>query len=1033
MQRVVAAERHPTSGPLERRGNARSARVVGAPARTLFRFDDPSVATQLLELGAEGAGGFFDGGVDNEGTWAVRREPETTLGSLLKSRGRAPLEWKRAVSLAVTAAEALAAGESKRVVIGLFGPDSIAIANDPETEAEHVWVQGEALFEVALGVANDQTLAARSAHYCAPAQAEGAPWNAAADRYVLGLCLYRALSGSHPFAGAGLRKALEAAATREPPPFPDDVAGALPAGLMGLVLRMVAPREDDRPASAEEVADALSRFVPRRGAAFLPAKRPRTKAGERASEPQATTGATLVSAREASAAAEKNAIAGQGSSTSKDASSSAASSTSRATPYLKALLPIALGLAVAGGALAQLGPPKIDTSHVKVKTGTLDALALESTSSTACATCHASQAAEWRRSVMGHSVKSPLFNALEALVEEQVGRDRDCPNGAGILRKTRGDVACLDRQTGLPISGSGGEHWCVNCHSPTEVTEARLPPWEGRAGGDPRTRFPVRDLLGDRGIEGVSCGFCHQVHGPVTPNGARTAYQGNPTWTSSKTGFTFSSRPEDARGLFGIANSGFDLEPDSFLLPRGAVPENGLVHRRTDPATKSYLASSEFCGSCHDVRLFGSDVIGTRDRGEHFKRLRNGYSEWVAWAATERAKGRTPATCQGCHMSAFPGVCVPDKGAAADGVCPDGTRFEKRAPGTKVGGRVALSSTEETGISTHYLSGVDLPLSHEYPDDLLDEGALDLSGIPISAKARRTALLRSAFRFELGASSARGGRLSIPLEIENVGGGHRVPAGFSQEREIWVELTVTDASGRVVYQVGHIDRNDEDLRDKVFARINADPNRLDFQGRPEGLFGADVRDGPDVPDWSPRPEDGGTRFTGRGLVNFQNGFLRCVRCIGEIGADGRCQPGPGQGIFRADRFEDGVYDADDGTCTSNLSGNAALFETYFPVGALDASRGFAKAPDAIIDTRSMPPGVPLTYTYDLDARAARPPFKVQARLLFRSFPPYLVRAFAAYEREMDRLGKRPSGPLVDDSMLKRIEIVEVGRAETSLR
>jgi hypothetical protein len=565
------------------------------------------------------------------------------------------------------------------------------------------------------------------------------------------------------------------------------------------------------------------------------------------------------------------------------------------------------------------------------------------------------------------------------------------------------------------------------------VSEVRLPVWEGRAGGDPRSRFPVRDLLGDRGIEGVSCGFCHQVHGPVSPNAGRTAYQGNPTWTSFKTGFTFSSRPEDARGLFGIANSGFDLEPDAFLLPRGAVPEGGLVHKRHDASMRSYLASSEFCGSCHDVRLFGSDVIGARDRGEHFKRLRNAYSEWSAWATTERARGREPATCQGCHMSAFPGVCVPDKGAKGDDVCPDDTHFEKRAPGTKVGGRIALSSTDETGVSTHYLTGVDLPLSHEYPDDLLDETALDLSGIPISAKARRVALLKSAFRFEVRAASARGGRLTIPLEIENVGGGHRVPAGFSQEREIWVHMKVTDANGRLVYEVGRVDRNDEDLHDKVFSRVNADPNRLDFQGRPEGLFGADVRDGPDVPEWSPRPDQGGTRFTGKGLVNFQNGFLRCVTCIGEIGADGRCQPGPGQGIFRADRFADGAYDQDTGTCTSNLSGDAALFETYFPVGALDASRGIAKAPDAIIDTRSLPPGVPITYTYDLQARGAAPPFKVEARLLFRSFPPYLVRTFAAYEREMDRLGKRPSGPLVDDSMLERIEIVEVGHAQATVR
>ena len=114
-----------------------------------------------------------------------------------------------------------------------------------------------------------------------------------------------------------------------------------------------------------------------------------------------------------------------------------------------------------------------------------------------------------------------------------------------------------------------------------------------------------------------------------------------------------------------------------------------------------------------------------------------------------------------------------------------------------------------------------------------------------------------------------------------------------------------------------------------------------------------------------------------------------------------------------------------------MSGSNALFETYFPVGALDSTRGILKAPDAIIDTRSMPPEVPITYTYDLDVGVARGPFTVKARLLFRAFPPYLIRAFAEYERSMDRAGRRPSGPLVDEDMFKRIEIVQVKSVEKS--
>jgi hypothetical protein len=150
-----------------------------------------------------------------------------------------------------------------------------------------------------------------------------------------------------------------------------------------------------------------------------------------------------------------------------------------------------------------------------------------------------------------------------------------------------------------------------------------------------------------------------------------------------------------------------------------------------------------------------------------------------------------------------------------------------------------------------------------------------------------------------------------------------------------------------------------------------------------------------------------------------------VRCIGVIDASGACQPRSGQGATRADRFDDGVYDVDTGTCSSNLTGDNALFETYFPVGALDAERGIAKAPDAIIDTRSAPPNVPITYTYVLDAGSHPPPFEVRARLRFRAFPPYLVRAFADYEAKKAAEGLRPSGPQVTLSMLRRIEIVDL--------
>lgn len=999
---------------------------------------DEALAARLCELGALGVGGFVDAGTSEEGVWLVRRLGHRTLAGAMRGQ-KAPWSARATAAFGRDVALALGALEKRSLGAGALTPDGISLL-----EGRPVLVADELVGALlgAQATARGSVISAASPLYTPPAQADGAPWDAAANRYVLGLLLYRLLAGAHPFTGAGLRHALGEGAHREAPPFEDAIARSMPPGLQSFVLRSIDPSPTERPKRAADMAEALAQFVdpdraertlvsgeapPPRDPGPAPAPRP-VERRARPTKPEAPAGTR--DRPDADNAGERD----DGRRIGRPATRSRAATTGRRA--LGVALPLVLGVAIAGGAFAALAPAPASPAR-RPPVGTVRALVAGETEAHDCASCHPRQAAEWRRSVMGHSVKSPLFNALESLIEEQVGRDEDCPNGAGILRKTTPTDACRNPQTNLPVSGSGGEHWCVNCHSPGENLDGRMPAWQGRATGDPRSRFPVRDLLSQQAMEGISCGFCHQVHGPVSPRGG--AYQGNPTWTSFLTGATFASRPEDARGLFGIANSGYELRPSDFLLPGGRVDHatagSPIVHRRASAATEGYLRSSEFCGGCHDVRLFGTDTLGAA-KGERFKRLRNAYSEWDAWARLEERKGKKVSTCQDCHMSSFPGVCAPGPspsgGHDEDEFCPDGTHFEERAPGSYPEARVSQASSERATVTTHYLSGVDLPLSHEYPDNLIDEETLDLFGTPLSAKRRRDLLLARTFRFDVAGARTRGTRLEIPIEVENVRAGHRVPAGFSQEREFWVHLKVTDARGRVVYEVGRVEGPSDDLHDKTFVRVNTSPDLLDGRGRPEGIFGADVRDGPDKPEWSPRPELGGTTFRGRGLINFQNGFLRCVTCIGVIGPDGVCEPGPGQGVFRADRFADGDYDLDTGECRSNLVGQNALFETYFPVGSLDASRGLPKAPDAIIDTRSVPPETLLSYTYDLDTAGARGPFQIDAELLFRAFPPYLIRAFAAYEREQAQRGRRPSGALVDESMLSRLEIVRVARAKTSV-
>lgn len=1006
--------------------------VHGERTRWVIGEGRGDIVAHLEALDSVGLGGWR--ALDDGRT--VERAHAPSLSTWLRGQG-GRVDWRAAATIARDLARGLAWCETHDRFFGALAPDAVVVS--PEGRA--TWL-ADGLLESLLAVA--PLIAARSdagqgTRWMPPEQAMGGGWDHAANRYVLGLMLYRMLAGSHPFGGRGLRRALEEQSSRGAPPLDEAIAATLPGGFQGFVLRLLDPDAQARPRHAAAIVERLERWLTEESIAAAPVvTAPPQAVVTHATAPTMASHGTQPSAVSWSPAPLP--IAAPPANVVRVMPKPASRGIAGPMRWLLA------GAAIAGGVAMgrQLLPTERPIVSAVVRTGERPALSAAQTSADDCATCHPEHAAQWHGSVMAHSVKSPLFQALEILIQEQGGRDASCAHGAGLLRPSDGRTSCRSPQ-GFEITGSGGALWCVSCHAPASNLERdAVPAWNGFAASSV-SRRPLRDILSPAAMEGISCAFCHQVQGPVRPGAAqRGEYEGNPDWTSFDTNVRFASRPEDLQGLFGIANSGYSLDPRELLLGAGAsTPVPTGAHGRPSTDARAYLESSEFCGSCHDVRLFGTDAI---NRGESFKRLRNAYSEWRDWADDERGAGREPASCQDCHMSTFPGICAPvadadaTLGQLAAGAtalaraCPPGTSFAARAPGIAATGAQATASAGPGSVAPHYFTGVDIPLSPEFPSALVDDPTLDAFGIPKGAKQRRDLLLGRTFRFEINDARRAGDRVEIPVVLENVGAGHRVPAGFSQEREFWVHLVVRGADGRILYEVGRVDRNDEDLRDKTFLSVNTSEDIVDNQGRPLGMFGADIVDGPDVPAWDPDPLTGATRMRGRGLANLQNGFLRCVTCDGIVDASGRCQPdfARGQGRHRADRFNDGEYIADTGECRSNLSGPDAFFETYFPVGALDATRGVAKAPDAIIDTRSAPPGQPLEFTYDLDVGRERGPIQVEARLLFRAFPPFLIRAFADYEAKLAAAGQRPSGPLVTHAMLDRLEVVELHRVRVTI-
>ncbi|HEX7662898.1 MAG TPA: hypothetical protein VF407_00230, partial [Polyangiaceae bacterium] len=370
-------------GELEPIGQARRFRTDDDQEIWRFPRSEEKRAARLLQLGEKRVGGFVRGGIDAEGPWIVRRITPTQRAD----RGARP--WREALGIVHALANALAACEG----LGLFpGPLRWAgLSLDPPGIAADTLVH--AIAGAPAGAT--RTSAEPSLKWTPPEQAAGASWDNAANRYVLGLVAYRLVSGAHPFEGAGLRHAAQAQAAGEPAPFEDEIASTLKPGVQSFVLRLLAADSKARPTSAKAIAAAIDELLhePKRSAAAI---------ADRAEKPKR---------REAPARRKTS-----------------ASTPSKAGTRWLAYAPVVVG------AIAALGAALLRSEErpTIVKVADVVPIARGDVSAASCGTCHAREYTEWSRSAMSFSAKSPLYGALESLVEEQFGKSATCPNGSGV-------------------------------------------------------------------------------------------------------------------------------------------------------------------------------------------------------------------------------------------------------------------------------------------------------------------------------------------------------------------------------------------------------------------------------------------------------------------------------------------------------------------------------------------------------------------------------------------------------------------------
>jgi hypothetical protein len=397
-----------------------------------------------------------------------------------------------------------------------------------------------------------------------------------------------------------------------------------------------------------------------------------------------------------------------------------------------------------------------------------------------CGTCHPKHYAEWSISQHSYSQLSPVYVSLSNKINQLA-------------------------------NGSNGD-FCLRCHNQVGAN----------LGED---QFASNLERHPTSREGITCVVCHRIDRSYNKASGRLALvEGGLTDVV----FGPQGNQELARVLDNTHEYRVVTDPE----------ESGRkIHKEAKQFTS--ISDPVFCGQCHDVTLFNGF------------RLEEAFSEYRTSPAAARGE-----TCQDCHMGKIQGI--------ASGY--------EHGPAAVVGG----VETTSRKITNHTFSGPDYSIIHpgifphnaeaqriatlgewlqfdveagwgtdEFEDTVTDDGAFperwqsiddrydareiieyQLERLDVAAEKRLEVLRNGYLLGDVIADRSDSSGIAFRVQIKNGTDGHNVPTGFTGERLVWLEVTVTDAAGTVVFVSGDRDPNG-DLRDGHSAYVHAGEVELD--------------------------------------------------------------------------------------------------------------------------------------------------------------------------------------------------------------
>ncbi len=194
--------------------------------------------------------------------------------------------------------------------------------------------------------------------------------------------------------------------------------------------------------------------------------------------------------------------------------------------------------------------------------------------------------------------------------------------------------------------------------------------------------------------------------------------------------------------------------------------------------SQPFYKDPKLCATCHNEFAPGSGAL-----------IVDTYGEWLASPFNKPEDPSKHRTCIDCHMHG------------------DIQRIGKPVPGfsTDGGKRKENVVTHQFTGANHHLVGLRNKKLERMSIELL-QSAVDLENF-IDDRGR------------------------LVVRVNNVGAGHAIPTGVADLRQMWLEMTVIDASGREVLRHGHVSEDGtvpENAR--FFRKVFGDEN-----GKPVGL------------------------------------------------------------------------------------------------------------------------------------------------------------------------------------------------------